>query len=377
MPLETLGSDLAQADRDLHLGFPFTASDTPALRERMTRDLARIVRAVREHDPAALAVILTGGFSRGEGSAWDDAPLNDYDLVVVRGSPIPRDGLYDKLSHDLEGELGLHVDLLPAWHRRLRRAGAKIFWYETREAGKVIWGPPDLLRTTLPPVAPHAIPREEAVRLLFNRAAGLLLAYPGPGRPFEPRATLIQSSKALLACIEARLLLAGRYHWSARERLLRFDRIVAAEPRLERLLRAAEWATRFKLDPPEGARDVTPEDRWCTAREALLATVDVALRAEGYASAGEYAARGPLRWTERAYHALRTARESRLSLHPRPSLAARHLTHALLTAAEPGTADEAALQEAARRAWFSPDPVPGAWPDLKAAYFTLRGRTLQ
>jgi len=362
----------------LLVDFPFTATDTPSLRARIEADLRQIVEGVRAADPAARAVILTGGFARGEGSAWGEAPLNDYDLVVVRASPLPRPRLYAKLTHRLEEKLGLHVDLLPVWQGRLARVEPKIFWYETRGWGRVLWGPPDLLITALPPMRAEELPLEEGVRLLYNRAAGLLLAYPGPGKPFEPQLTLIQASKACLAAGEALLVSEGKYNGSLQERLRRLQ-LLAQEGNGEaqRLLPHVQWATRFKLAPETTAATTDPARAWADARQALLGTLVHVLAKAGYRDPEDYGARAPAYVTDAFVYATRSLRAGAWSFHRRPSLAARCLTHRLLLAADPLLATETVLTEAARSAWFGPGTAPTSWPPLKEAYFRLRARTLQ
>src|SRR5688500_4956094 len=56
------------------LATAYTTLDTPALVDRIRHDLAEVVAAVRGADPGLRALILTGGFARGEGTVLDGVP---------------------------------------------------------------------------------------------------------------------------------------------------------------------------------------------------------------------------------------------------------------------------------------------------------------
>jgi hypothetical protein len=257
----------------------YTTADTPALVHRIDSDLDEVVATVREADPHLRSLVLTGGFARGEGTVLAGEPQNDYDLVAVRGLGRPREP-YARLRTRLETLLGLHVDLapVPAW--RLRRAPRSIFWYETALRGRVLWGE-DLLPRIPVRDAADLDPRE-GLRLLANRAAGLLLAT----RTKDGDEVRIQAAKALLAAFDVHLLAAGRFAPSQAERWRQFQDLVAngeAPPALEMSAPLLAWAFRFKTEPNFVAgRD--PEDLWRAARRVLLQAVPVALRHAGLGS---------------------------------------------------------------------------------------------
>lgn len=262
---------------------PFTSLDTPAVVERIQHDLAEVVAAVREADPGLRSLILTGGFARGEGTVLDGVPQNDYDFVAVRGLARPREP-YAAIAERLSRLLGLHVDLaaVPAW--RLRHAPASIFWYETALRGRVLWGEPLLARI---PIRDSAdLDRLEGLRLLGNRAAGLLLATEGK----DGYAIRLQAAKALLAAFDVHMLAAGEFLPSQGERWRRFQDLLAAGRAPPALLMHAPllaWAFRFKTEPPAaGQRD--PEDAWRGARRVLLQAVPVAVKHAGLSELGTH-----------------------------------------------------------------------------------------
>lgn len=321
--------------------FSFTEHDTPDVRARIGADLARIAQRVEEGDPWLVALVLTGGFSRGEGTFRDGAPVNDYDLVAVRSRP----GGGDRarvLGERLTREIGLEVDLLPVWRARLPHVGRKLFWLDLKLGGRIIAGDAAVL-DALPAFGPAALDPRESARLLGNRAAGLLLALPAPGEAPDPRQTALQSAKAVLAAMDASLLHAGLYAPTLRERL----GMSKGHEHAATFARAVEW----KLAGGDSAPVA-----WSEARDALLDAV-ARTRAEGHADG----------WTERAFHLLRARR-----LRASPSREIRRAAWDLLRATRypEGPAPDAAEGILARIG-----PAPGR--HLKEKFFAARARTLQ
>ncbi|MHB1261993.1 MAG: nucleotidyltransferase domain-containing protein [Thermoplasmatota archaeon] len=258
---------------------PYTTLDTPDLVRRIDADLDEVIAAVREADPHLRSLVLTGGFARGEGTVLDGVPQNDYDLVAVRGFGRPRKA-YGPLRNRLERLLGLHVDLaaIPAW--RLSHAPATVFWYETALRGRVLWGE-NLLRN-IPIRQAKDLDRGEGLRLLANRAAGLLFATEAD----DAHAVRIQAAKAILAAFDAQMLAAGSFAPSQAERWQTFQDLVAkgrAPAQMQMQAPQLAWAFRFKT-APRSVIDRDADDVWQAARRILLQAVPVALRHAGYAS---------------------------------------------------------------------------------------------
>jgi len=290
----------------------YTLHDTPAVTARVEADLLAAEEAVVEADPGLRSLVLTGGFARGEGAVLDGRPQNDYDLVAVRGRGRPT-VTYRELAARLERRLGLHVDLAPVAAWRLPHVQRSIFWYETVLRGQVLWGEDLLGRIPVRDAA--ALDRSEGLRLLANRAAGLLLATSSDDAAWRR----IQCSKALLAALDAYLLAAGAFAPSQTERweeLQQLRREGRAPPALAGPLDWFDWAYRVKVDPGQApARDEAAA--WRQARLAVLRAVPVALRHAGLASLSSYARRGGL--VDRAVWWRRSAglpSARRLAAHP-------------------------------------------------------------
>ena len=122
---------------------------------------------------------------------------------------------------------------------------------------------------------PSALPAMEAIRLLVNRGAGLLLADESGASPdFVAR----NVNKAILGCGDARLIAEGRYRWRA------LDRADALADDLYR--NAVQWKFRPRPEPPCD---------WETARERWLGTVDSVCASGG----GGRTLRAAARWLVR------------------------------------------------------------------------------
>lgn len=312
------------------LGFPFTEHDTLPLRARIEGDLTYVAQRVHAADPHLRALVLAGGFSRGEGTAIDHAPINDYDLVAIRARP-GGGALYRELAPRLSSELGIEVDLMPIWQRRVPHVGQKLFWLDMRLGGRVIFGDERALDAL--PRFSH-VSRSEIARLLGNRAAGMLLSLPADGETPDERQRDLQATKAILAAMDATLLSRDEYAPRMRERL----ELTHGHPHHALFRAAVEWKLRPTLALPAGY--------WERARDALLHAVD-----ETHA---RDARDGPVE------HALHLARAKRLRASP--SQAVRRAAWDLL----------------ARSTWpRGPEGELATWSTVKREFFAARAMTLQ
>lgn len=357
----------------LRLDFPFTRHDSPELRARIHRDLDAVWRRVQEADPVAEALVLTGGFSRGEGSARGARPLNDYDLVVVRASAWPRaSARYARLAETLADHVGLAVDLAPVARQRLPLLRPKVFWFDARHGGRVVAGPADVL-DRVPAWAPRAIPPAEAARLLANRAVGLLDAVPAPGARADASLARLQAAKAFLAVAEAELVLEGRYAPTVTARAERFAALAAARSDLADAARGVAWATEWKLAPDGPANDADAAERWAAARAAVLDAARRVLPRAGWGALTRYpdGARESL-------EELAVAAFQRRALPPRrASHLVRALGFQLLDMASWPHGAKLPPPTAGRAARAFGEAPPAEWEDARRLLGALRGVTLQ
>lgn len=201
-------------------------------------------------DRRLIAIVLTGSFSRGEGSVLEIGGelrvLGDIEFLVV----LPNESDYRMLRRTMAGWSkeasdamagdGLRVELEfgPTEVDYLRkRALPSIFVYDLATHGKVVWGPHDLLKE-IPAFGPERIPREDALHLLFNRTVEQLEAY--DRIPALDRDAVLDVAyhrlKLVLDLAGSALAFQGQHETSYEARPGSFARLTAETPALASLL---------------------------------------------------------------------------------------------------------------------------------------------
>ncbi|MFQ6099697.1 MAG: hypothetical protein ACE5OS_00470 [Anaerolineae bacterium] len=232
----------------------YTLYDTPEIVATIEADLAFILSEIRAVVPDMVALILAGGFGRGEGSviAQDGrvVPVNDYDVHVITHSRNP--GVdWAGLEQRLAAHIGVRwVDIEYTPRRKLRRLRGQQYGFDLKYGGRVLWGEPNILEE-IPPFTAREIRPREVEKLFFTR----LWCFLGPV-VLDARTDAFsfpdcffataQLSKAVVACVEALLIARGVYCVRCAEKMARLQ---AHAPEKSALLSLAEWAIAFKLDP--------------------------------------------------------------------------------------------------------------------------------
>lgn len=178
------------------------------------RHVQTAVEAVLELAPDSIAIYLSGGFGRGEGTVRRTAsgwiPVNDYDLVVVSpvGSRRPDEAAH--LGPRLAAQFGVdYVDIGWWTLETLQTAGPTLENYDFKRVAQLLHGAE--LRAEMPEIVAAQIPRFEYLRLLGNRAAGVLTTLRPERRNDEGYAT-VQKLKAWLAVGDVVVAMAGQHH---------------------------------------------------------------------------------------------------------------------------------------------------------------------
>jgi hypothetical protein len=292
-----------------------------------------------------VGLILTGSFSRGEGSVL---PVNghlrvlgDIEFLVI----LPHGRDYRALRPVLAdwgreagaaaAATGLVVDVEFGPEDRAylaRRARPSIFVHDLRTHGQVLHGSPALLEL-IAPFGPEQIPRVDAVHLLFNRAIEQLEAW--------DRVELIsgealfdlayQRLKLTLDLAGSALAFEGRHVSSYAERPRAFAALLQRTPALAARLPAEfddelERAARIKLAPqPEDvlpAGSLLAQRAWIRARIAAgVPALAALLRWELGALLGDDAPLPVLleRWVAAPSWPRRLRQWARLAIHPLPA----------------------------------------------------------
>ncbi len=246
----------------------FTLDGDHALELHLARACERVLSGVRGLIPAEKleAVLLGGGYGRGEGGVRRDAagdwPYNDLEFyVLVRGHRHLHEALYGRALEVL-GEIltqlaGVEVEFKLTSLAELRAQPVSMFSYDLVAGHRRLCGEETLLAGCAHHLRAEAIPLAEATRLLMNRGTGLLLARGKlAADPLAPGAADFirrNIAKAALACGDAVLTARGLYDRSCQERHRQLARIARLEPSPwhDTLLRLHAAGVEFKLHPDE------------------------------------------------------------------------------------------------------------------------------
>jgi hypothetical protein len=205
---------------------------------RIDRDQLRVRSAVEGlvEPPMLRALILAGGYGRGEGGyRWADGqplPFNDYDyfIVVSRVGRRALRRLRERLAvlgHQLSAELGLEVDFAVLAEERLPHLPHCLMYSELKWRHRTLVGDSSCLQAIRSP-APDKLPLAESTRTMLNRGALLLMNE----YSLRNKESLTASgeeqferylAKAILASGEALLASKGNYHPALQIRQLRLS----------------------------------------------------------------------------------------------------------------------------------------------------------
>ena len=206
-------------------------------------------------------------------------------FVLVRGNPILAERRYRSPLHSLgerlSPEAGLDVEFKVLTRERLRRSPTTLFYYDLVMGHRFLWGDDSVLAGCDHHRDASLIPLHEATRLLMNRCSGLLFSLARlEKKPFGPEdADFVgrNLAKARLAFGDVVLTVAGRYHWSCRERNARLRALAAESAGLlsgpdrwtpgDELIAHHDAGVRFKLHPH---RSTATREQLATEHQSLV-----------------------------------------------------------------------------------------------------------
>lgn len=217
--------------------------------------LEMIVAACLESGSKPVAILLYGGYGRGEGSWYIDEsmgwrPYNDYDVRLIVTERLPTAVISD-LERSLAEAIGIRwVDIGQFLPGELRKLKPTILNYDFKHGSRVIFGDSAILKT-IPDFRPSELTTKDGLILYFTRLYALLGSFSARGLDSalegeEARFFRNQMAKALLAVADVLLLTKGAYDASYRTRV---DRAVQMLPKESELADLLQWAITEKLCP--------------------------------------------------------------------------------------------------------------------------------
>ena len=248
----------------------YTITNNPAIDEKIDAITEEIVDAIvsRFHPKS---IILKGSFGREEATVTmdDERTLNflsDYEVEVISLSyllsrilPIKKEEISLNVANESNLEINLGgiklsaYSLFPPFYKSLKPTIAN---YDLKYGSKMIYGRNYLER--IPDFKPEDIPLWEGIRLMFNRMAealqyfsvSYLNKYPSEE---EERRLFFWINKIILACQDALLISAKKYHYSYKVRNEIFQEIFpkhfkALDEQIPNFLPLTIEATEYKLN---------------------------------------------------------------------------------------------------------------------------------
>ncbi|MEA3249111.1 MAG: hypothetical protein U9Q03_02015 [Patescibacteria group bacterium] len=252
----------------------YVVPDLPTVDRKVDEDIKTIVDALRTALKSNLrAVLLCGGFGRGEGSVisvdGEMRPYNDYDLVLVTKRYVPKARLQE-LAERLARQIGIRfVDLGVIRESMLGRLPRSVFVCDLQESRQVYGDEDVLARTTK--VSPDGIGIEEARIQLRNRVICFLELTPDEwflGQPMKDddrRRMVLQISKAMTASVISDLIRVNRYVTSYQAQLETF--LATGQHPMIRDLMETAYGVKLGL---KDSLEVDVNAFWLSARELFL-----------------------------------------------------------------------------------------------------------
>lgn len=218
--------------------------------------------AVRSGVPIG-AIVLGGGYGRGEGGIWRDrrqaapALYNDLDFFLFsdRSDDL---GLRAWVANEEKiwtERLGIHVDFAILPPQSIDHAGESMMLSDLVLGYRPVFGAVNFLEVAAQYVNLGRLPLWEATRLLWNRGSGLFFARCRIEAEREPEYVERNQQKLALSLGDALLCLAGKHDPSVVQRSRRFAEMPAEQIQLSdeslvaRLREYYQRAVDFKMRP--------------------------------------------------------------------------------------------------------------------------------
>lgn len=244
----------------LHEGPRYTLRGSSDVEKRIGATIARAAGTVAKHfgRDECRALVLLGGYGRGEGGVIreenGERPHNNLDLLLVttpwgmlRQTALKKrlDDILAPIAHD--ERIGIDTGVIGEFE--LRRAPARVIWFDLRWGHRTILGDAGLI-PSLAPLSAAEIEIDDVHNLLVNRASLLVINDCLIERGFvsksDARFIIKHLMKAIIGHGDALLFTRGRYHASYLEKQQRMREFSNVVPGLAKLY---EMAAEFRFMP--------------------------------------------------------------------------------------------------------------------------------
>ena len=232
------------------------------------------------------AVVLIGGYGRGEGGVDDQSgeeqPNNNFDFLIV-ARPGADPGALSRRAHDamapLSAKWGLGIDVSAIGQTALERSPCLVMWYDMRFGHKPVLGDPSYVRG-LEAFRLERVESWDVRNLLVNRGTLLVINHvlleQAPSLDVDQRRAVVRHAvKAVIGYGDALLFFLGDYHYSYAEKQRRMRAREDVPPAFRALYEEA-MERRFR----PRYRDFDGRDLAAWNRELTAALEPVHLRCE-------------------------------------------------------------------------------------------------
>ncbi len=266
---------------------------SPEADKKIQGDMDLICKEIREKIPKVISIILTGGFSRGEGPVKKENgkfyPYNDYDIQVVSNTKLSQIKI-DKVSNEISKKLGyrgieyfycfkkseqrmkrnFYIDLKCNTPSELKGFLPRIRYYELRNHSRILYGKD--VRNLIPNYRLDEIPKSEGAKLLLDRLSQLISYYSEKGE-FEDEFLCYVIQQSYAACCTSLLLLSGNYQIGYKKSMGILKRSYKKDfPELYKevpeLSKKIEEFVEWKINPIKLNKDIKEE--WFIAKNNVL-----------------------------------------------------------------------------------------------------------
>ncbi len=261
---------------------------------KIEADMKIICREILNRIKEVRAIILTGGFSRGEGAIKTEGkevfPYNDYDIQIISKIPVSKEET-DKISEEISKILNyrgifnfypfrkenqkmkdnFYIDLKVDSPENLKKMLPRIRTYELKNNSMILYG--EDLRDLIPDYSLREIPLSEGAKLLLDRMSQMAEYYSTEKKHDKEFLTYI-IQQAYASCCTSLLLLKGKYQIGYRKsmEILRenyktdFPELYEKIPELSKKI---EQFNKWKSNPEKNV-DFNVKEEWFIAKENIL-----------------------------------------------------------------------------------------------------------